>query len=154
VIASIGASTIGLSSPTTGAVSGTITCLGDQFKMALFKSGVTNTYGAGTTSYSTMLGAGDECVGSGYTTGGINLSLTTPSLSGATAFVDFSNAVWNSSTFNTDGCLIYNSTARSGNISNRAVAVFSFGSTQSVSGSTFTVVLPSNDGANAMIRVT
>src|SRR6266704_1843988 len=48
--------------PSTGAL-GTVTVVGDIFKMALFKVGVAGTYGAATTNYTDMTGNSDETSG-------------------------------------------------------------------------------------------
>lgn len=117
---------------------------GHVFKNALFKATVTGTYGLATTNYSDMTGNSDEVAsGAGYTTGGFAWTAAqnvTPTVNTNVATWGWSvNPSWTSATFSTDGCLIYNSSA-----SNKGTGVFSFGSTQSVSSGTLTLVLPSN----------
>lgn len=122
---------------------------GNAFKIALFKSSVTGTYGAATTNYSNMTGNSDETSGTGYTAGGTALTNVTPTTSGTTALTSFNTPVsWTSSTFSSDGAMIYNTSA-----SNKAVSVHSFGGTQSVSAGTFTVNFPTADASNAIIRI-
>src|ERR1700744_705833 len=111
------------------------TSTGDVFKVALIKASPTGTYGASTTNYSNITGNSDEVTGTGYTAGGFAWTAAqnvTPVLSTDTAVITWSvNPSWSGATFTTDGCLIYNSSK-----SNEAVAVYSFGTTQSVSGGT------------------
>lgn len=126
---------------------------GNVFKVALGIASPAGTYGAATTNYSQLTGAADEVPnGSGYTTGGFAWTAAqniTPTTSGTTAFWSWSvNPSWTSATFSTSGCIIYNSTN-----SNRAVYVGSFGGTQSVSSGVLTLVLPTNDSSNAVLRI-
>jgi hypothetical protein len=117
---------------------------GNTFKIALYTNAPT--LGAGTTVYSTS----GEIVGAGYTAGGNTLTGQSITLSGSTAFVDFADTQWTSSTItNARGALIYNSTN-----GNRAVMVLDFGSDKSSSNSTFTVIFPTPDASNAILRLT
>jgi hypothetical protein len=97
---------------------------------------------ASTTVYTTT----DEVVGSGYVAGGKTLTKVTPSLSGSTAIVTFSNVTWNPASFTTRGALIYNATT------NAAVAVLNFGEDKTAA-NTFTVTFPTADANNAIIRI-
>jgi hypothetical protein len=123
---------------------------GNAFKMALIKVGPAGTYGAASTNYSNITGNSDEVAsGGGYTTGGTALTNVTPTTSGTTAYWSFSpNPSWTSATFSTTACMIYNSTN-----SNRSVYTGDFGGTQTVSGGTFTVVMPTADSTNAILRI-
>ena len=114
----------------------------NTFKIALYTSSAT--LSAATTVYTTS----NEVVGAGYTAGGINLTGTTVSLTGAIAFVDFNDAVWTGSTITARGALIYN--ASSGN---KAVAVLDFGSDKTSTTGDFTVQFPTNDSSSAIIRL-
>ena len=113
------------------------------FKLALYTSSAT--IDATTTAYSTT----NEVSGTGYSAGGATLTATNPTTSGTTAFVDFSDVAFSNSTITARGCLIYNSSA-----SNKAVAVFDFGSDQASSSSTFTIQFPTADASNAIVRIT
>ena len=113
------------------------------FKLALYTSSAT--IDATTTAYSTT----NEVSGTGYSAGGATLTATNPTTSGTTAFVDFADVAFSNSTITARGCLIYNSSA-----SNKAVAVFDFGSDQSSSSSTFTIQFPAADASNAIVRIT
>ena len=114
-------------------------------KIALYDS--TATLNADTTTYSDGL-TGQVANGNGYTTGGNTLTKVAPTSSGTTAFIDFSDTTWTSSTFTARGALIYNSSA-----SNKTIAVLDFGSDKTTSNSTFTVTFPAGDSTNAIVRI-
>lgn len=120
----------------------------DTLKIALIKGSHTGTYGASTTNYSDVTGNSDEASGTGYTAGGQALDSATITLSGSTAFVDFADEVFSSASVSADGCIIYNSSQ-----SNKAIAVFSFGSTVTSTNGDFTIVFPTADASNAVIRI-
>jgi hypothetical protein len=117
----------------------------NTFKIALYTSSAT--LGATTTSYT---GTTNEVTGTGYTAGGATLSISVaPTYSGTTAYISFANAVWTASTFTARGALIYNNTLAGKN----AVAILDFGSDKTVTASTFTIVFPTADATNAVIRI-
>lgn len=160
VVASIdSASAITISKAATASGSVTLTLVGDVFKISLIKASPTGNYGASTVNYSD-LGA-DETSGTGYTAGGLALTNVSPTTSSGTAYVNFSpNPSWTSATFSTDGCLIYNSNARLGGTSGtntqgagRALGVFSFGGTQSVSAGVLTILMPPATNTTAIFRI-
>jgi hypothetical protein len=112
------------------------------YKIALYTSSAT--LGASTTSYSTT----NEVVGTGYTAGGNTLTVSQiPTSSGTTAFIDFADTTWSSATITARGALIYNST------DNTAVAVLDFGSDKTSTAGDFTIVFPTADASNAIIRI-
>jgi len=113
----------------------------DTYKVALYTSSAT--LDATTTAYS----ATNEASGTGYTAGGATLANFASGLSGSTAYVTFDDVVFSSSTITARGCLIYNSSK-----SNKAVAVFDFGSEVSSVSGTFTLDLPAA-GASALVRI-
>jgi len=115
----------------------------DTFKIALYTSSAT--LDASTTAYSAT---NEVASGGGYTTGGNTLTSPTTTSSGTTAYVDFADSSWTSATFTARGALIYNSTQ-----TNKSVVVLDFGSDKSVSAGTFTIVFPTNDASNAIIRL-
>ena len=128
------------------------TTSGDVFMMALIKPGMTGTYDATTTNYSN-LGA-DEITGTGYTATGLALTNVMPATGGTVAFVTFApNPSWTTATFSTAGCMIYNSTARTGLTTGRACSVHDYGGSQQVSSGTFTVLMPSADSSSAILRI-
>lgn len=123
---------------------------GDAFKMALFKGVPTGTYDATSTNYSNMTGNSDEVAnGNGYTTGGVALTNTTPISGGVVAFTTpAASAQWTGATFDTRGCMMYNSTD-----ANAAVFVYDFGGILSVVAGTLTITMPANAQATALIRL-
>ena len=118
-------------------------------KIMLIKPSPTGSYGASTTNYSTVTGNSDEASGTGYSAGGQNLDSASISLSGSTAFVDFADETFSTLTISAAGALIYNASQ-----SNKAIAVFNFGSTVTATNGDFTIVFPTADASNAVIRIT
>ena len=112
------------------------------FKLALFTDSAS--LGAGTTAYSTS----NEASGTGYSAGGNTLTNVTPTSGGTTAFTDFADTSFTSSTITARGALIYNSSQ-----SNKAVVVLDFGSDKSSTSGTFSVIFPTADASNAIIRI-
>ena len=116
----------------------------DTYKIALYTSAAS--LDASTATYSAT---NEVPNGSGYTTGGATLSGFATSSSGTTAWLDWtSDPSWAASTITARGCLIYNSTQ-----GDKAVAVIDFGSDKTSTSGTFTVVLPTADASNALIRL-
>ena len=115
---------------------------GNAFKLALYTSSAT--LGAATTAFS----ATNEVSGTGYTSGGGALTNATPTSSGTTAFTDFADLTFSSSTITANGALIYNSTN-----SNKAVCVLAFGGDKSSTNGDFTIQFPTPDASNAIIRI-
>lgn len=115
----------------------------DTFKIALYTSAAT--LDASTTAYTTS----GEVVGTGYTAGGNTLTVSVvPTSSGTTAYLSFSNSSWATSTITARGAMIYNSTQ-----SNKCVAVLDFGSDKTSTAGTFTIVFPTADATDAIIRI-
>ncbi len=121
---------------------------GDTFKLALFRAAasIVGTFGAGTTNYSDM--GADEASGTNYSAGGSALTSVTPTSSGTTAFGDFNDLVFSNVTITTSGALIYNSSK-----SNKAVGVFSFGGDKTATAGDMTMIFPTADASNAIIRL-
>ena len=118
---------------------------GDTFKIALYTSAAT--LGATTTVYTTS----DEVSSSGtnYTAGGNTLTVSqVPTSTGTTAFLSFANTTWLAATITARGALIYNSSK-----SNKAVAVLDFGSDKTSTAGDFTIIFPTADASNAIIRI-
>jgi len=115
----------------------------DTYKIALYTSAAS--LDAATTAYTTS----DEVVGTGYTAGGNTLAISVvPVSSGTTAYLSFSNSSWSTATITARGAMIYNSTQ-----GNKCVAVLDFGSDKTSTAGTFTVVFPTADATNAIIRI-
>ena len=113
----------------------------DTLKIALYTSSAS--LGAGTTAFTTS----NEITGTGYSSGGVELTNRTVSTTGTTAFFDADDPTWTSASFTARGALIYNSTN-----SNKAIAVLNFGGDFTVSSGTFRIVFPAA-GASAIIRI-
>ena len=120
---------------------------GDTFKIALYTSSAT--LGASTTAYS----ATNEVVGTGYTATGNTLTNINPDSSGTTAWIDFADTTWTNSTITAAGALIYNTTPSTGAYTNPAVAVFSFGGDKTSTDGDFSIIFPTADATNAVIRI-
>ena len=118
------------------------TSTGNTFKLALYTSAAT--LGATTTAYS----ATNEASGTNYTAGGNALTNVTPTSSGTTAFTDFADLTFSNVTITANGALIYNTSA-----SNKAVCVLAFGSDKTATAGNFTLVFPTADASNAIIRI-
>ena len=119
---------------------------GDTFKIALYTSSAT--LSATTTAYTTTA----EVVGTGYSAGGNTLTRVDPTTSGTTAFTDFSDSAWASSTITARGAMIYNSTPTH-TYTNPSCIILDFGSDYTSTNGTFTVQFPAADASNAIIRI-
>lgn len=110
------------------------------YKIALYDANAN--LGASTTEYTTD----HEIVGTGYTAGGLALTIIPPAYNGSTAYISFDNISWTDVSFITRGALIYNATT------NAAVAVLNFGSDKQASPN-FNIAFPTADAANAILRI-
>jgi hypothetical protein len=115
----------------------------DTFKIALYTSAAD--LSAATTVYS----ATNEVSGVAYVAGGNTLTISqVPNATGTVAWLDFADTTWTNATITARGALVYNSTQ-----GNKAVAVLDFGSDKSSTGGDFTIVFPTPDSSNAIIRI-
>ena len=119
----------------------------DTFKMALYTSSAT--LNASTTAYT----ASNETSGTGYTATGQNLTNVDPTTSGTTAFTDFTDETWSSSSITARGALIYNSTMGGGTNTTDAVAVLDFGADKTATSGTFTIQFPAFTTSAAILRI-
>ena len=122
---------------------------GDTFKIALYTNSAT--LNASTTAYATT----NEISGTNYTAGGQALNPVDPTSSGTTALLDFADETWANATITARGALIYNTTPNTTSISltNPAVIVLDFGGDKTSTAGNFTVVFPTADASNAIIRI-
>lgn len=120
-----------------------------SLKIALIKPSPTGSFSKATTNYSDLTANSDEATGTNYSAGGQVLDSPVISLSGDTAIVDFADEVFSNLTITAAGALLYNSS-----VSNKAIAVFSFGSNVASTAGDFTVIFPTADASNAVIRIT
>jgi len=117
---------------------------GDTFKLALYDNNASFT--AATTAYTTS----NEVSASGtYSAGGGTLTNVTPTTSGTTAFTDFADLSFTSATITARGALIYNDDD-SGDAS---VIVLDFGADKTSTAGTFSILFPTADASNAIIRI-
>jgi|TARA_R110002012_G_scaffold69607_1_gene180089 hypothetical protein len=120
------------------------TAASDQFKIALYDNSASFT--AATTAYTSS----NEISGTNYTAKGQFLTSVTPTTSSTTALTDFSDEVFSNVTISSvRGALIYNEAA-SGDPS---VCVLDFGSDKASSSGDFTIIFPTADASNAIIRI-
>ena len=115
---------------------------GNTYKLALYDN--TATLDASTTVYTST----GEISGTGYSAGGGTLTNVDPTSSSTTGFCDFSDLTFTTATITARGALIYNSTN-----GNRAVVVLDFGSDKTSTAGDFTIVFPTADASNAIIRI-
>lgn len=169
VVASVDSATaLTISKASTGAVS-SATFTGDAFKLALVKVSPVRTFDGtqsniGTPGSSaasaTNLGTDEVAASGGYSSGGIALVNSTPSLPGSpstTATTTFSTVSWTSATISTTAAIVYNNSTRLGAgaapLNGRCVEVLDLGGTQTVTSGTLTLTFPTNDGTNAVLRI-
>jgi hypothetical protein len=120
------------------------TSTGNTFKLALYDNSASFT--AATTAYT----ASNEVTASGsYSAGGGTLTNVTPTSTGTTAFTDFADLSFTSATITAFGALIYNDTAAG----DPAVCVLDFGGAKTSTSGTFTIIFPTADATNAIIRI-
>jgi len=116
---------------------------GNTFNIAMYTNSASFT--AATTAYTT----GNEVTGTGYTAKGYALTNVTPVSTSTTAFTDFGDATWGSSTITARGAMIFNDTATA----DPSVVILDFGSDKSSSSGDFTIVFPTGDSTSAIIRI-
>ena len=120
---------------------------GDTFKLAMYDNSASFT--AATTAYTTS----NEVSGAGYSAGGGTLTNVTPTTSSTTALTDFADLTFSSATVTARGALIYNTTTGAGSGTTDTVLVLDFGSDKSSTAGDFTIVFPTADASNAIIRI-
>jgi len=116
---------------------------GNTFKLALYTSAAT--LDANTTVYTSS----NEVAASGsYVAGGGTLVNSGVTVSGTTGFTDFSDLSFTTASITARGALIYNNTN-----SNAAVCVLDFGGDKTSTAGTFSIIFPTPDASNAIIRI-
>lgn len=117
---------------------------GSTFNLAMYTNSAS--FNAATTAYT----SGNEVSGTNYTAKGVALTRIDPASSGTTAFTQFSNAVFSNVTLTAvRGALVFNDTASG----DPTVCVLDFGGDKAASAGDFTVVMPTNNSSNALIRI-
>lgn len=117
---------------------------GNTFKLALYTNSAS--FDASTTAYTASNEVGDSGT---YAAGGGTLTNVNPTTSSTTAFTDFSDLSFTSATITARGALIYNDTAAG----DPTVVVLDFGSDKTSTSGTFSIVFPTADSSNAIIRI-
>ena len=118
----------------------------NTFYIALFTAA--STINAATPTYNTSLVG--EVVGTGYTQGGQQLTITTTptsGISGTTAYWSFANVVWSPASFTCRGAMIYNASK-----SNASVCILDFGADKTCTNS-FTIQFPTAVASSAILRI-
>ena len=115
---------------------------GNSFKLALYTSSAS--LGAGTTAYTSS----SEASGTNYSATGSALTSVTPALSGTTAICDFADLTFSNVSVTARGALIYNDTQ-----SDKSVCVLDFGADKTATSGDLTIVFPTADASNAIIRI-
>ena len=116
---------------------------GSTFKLALYDNNASFT--AATTAYT----ATNEISGTGYSAGGGTLTRVDPSDSGTTALTSFANLTFSTATITARGALIYNDSAAG----DPSVIVLDFGSDKTSTAGDFTIVFPTVNASDAIIRI-
>ena len=116
---------------------------GNSFKLALYTNSASFT--AATTAYTSS----NEASGTNYSAGGSALTNINPTTAGTTAFTDFSDLTFSNATVTARGALIYNDTAAG----DPSVVVLDFGADKTSTAGDFTIVFPTADASNAIIRI-
>lgn len=120
------------------------TAASNVFKLAMYTNSAS--FNAATTAYT----SGNEVSGTNYTAKGNAITTVTPTSSSTTAFVDMDNVVFTNVTLTgVRGALIFNEAASG----DPTVCVLDFGSDKAASAGDFTVVMPTADASNAIIRI-
>jgi len=129
----------------------------DVFKLALYTSSAS--LDANTTTYS----ASNEASGSNYSAGGLaltNTGVTATNINAntGTGFCDFSDLTFPNVSVTARGALIYNTTPSANSnanttLTNASVAVLDFGADKTSTDGDFTIIFPTNDASNAIIRI-
>lgn len=132
---------------------------GDTFKLALYTSSAT--LDANTTAYTNTNEV--SSAGTNYNAGGealVNNGVAATNINANTGvgFVDFQDATFANVTVTARGALIYNTTPSANGVANTtltnaAVAVLDFGADKTSTDGDFTVIFPTADAANAIIRI-
>ena len=118
----------------------------NTFYIALFTAA--STINAATPTYNTSLVG--EVVGTGYTQGGQQLTITTTptsGISGTTAYWSFADVLWSPASFTARGAMIYNASQ-----SNASVCILDFGADKTCTNS-FTIQFPTAVASSAILRI-
>lgn len=124
---------------------------GDVYKLALYDN--TPTFTAATTAYTAT---GEVAASGSYAAGGGTLTNITATTSGTTAYTDFADLTFTTATITAYGCMIYNTTPNttsSAGLTNPCVATLWFNGAKTSTAGDFTIIFPTADASNAVIRI-
>jgi hypothetical protein len=131
----------------------------DTFKLALYTSAAS--LDANSTTYTS--GGEVSSSGTNYVAGGSNLvnvgvGTTNTNATAGTGFTDFADLTFSNVTLTARGCMIYNNTPSTNDnsntaLTNAAVCVLDFGGDKTATAGDFTVIFPTFDASNAIIRI-
>jgi hypothetical protein len=131
----------------------------DVFYVALYTSSAS--LDANTTAYTSSGEVSSS--GTNYTTGGQALTntgvgTTATNATAGTGFTDFADETFSNVTLTARGCMIYNSTPSTNDnansaLTNPAVCVLDFGGDKTATAGDFTIIFPTFDASNAIIRI-
>ena len=117
---------------------------GNTFKLALYDNSASFT--AATTAYTVT----NEVANSGtYAAGGGTLTNVTPTSTSTTAFTDFADLSFTSATVTAFGAMIYTDSAAG----DPSVCILDFGGAKTSTAGTFTIIFPTDDSTNAILRI-
>ena len=129
----------------------------DTFKLALYTSSAS--LDANTTTYTSS----NESTGSNYSAGGLaltNTGVTATNINAntGTGFCDFTDLTFPNVSVTARGALIYNTTPSANSnanttLTNASVCVLDFGADKTSTDGDFTIIFPTNDASNAIIRI-
>ena len=133
----------------------------DTFYIAMFTASRTDANEDLTGYTATNEVSGTNYTAKGQALGSVTLGLSDNSSAVPTAFLDFADTTWSSSTISNARCaVIYNYTLSTsgtggdvGHAAYPSVAVLDFGGNKSSSSGGFTIQYPANDANNAIIRL-
>lgn len=117
---------------------------GNTFKLALYDN--TPSFTAATTAYTAT---GEVSASGSYSAGGGALTNVTPTSTGTTAFTDFADLSFTSATITAYGAMIYNDSAAG----DPSVCILDFGGAKTSTAGTFTIIFPTADATNAILRI-
>jgi hypothetical protein len=90
--------------------------------------------------------------GTNYTAAGNTLTRIDPTTSSTTAYTDFADSTWSTATVTARGAMVYNTTPTH-TYTNPAILILDFGSDKTATAGDFTIVFPTADASNAIIRI-
>ena len=127
---------------------------GSAFKLALYTDSAVPSnmggYGSPMNASVTNYATNNEVSGTGYTAKGEALTRVNPSVSGTTAITDFTDLVFSTVTISSvRGAVLFNDDASN----DASVCVLDFGADKAASSGDFTIVFPTADASNAIIRI-